>query len=271
MSGIIKGIKKAFRKVVKVVKKIALPALAIGAVVLTGGAAIGALPSLGSMLGGLGLSPALTGVLATAAKGATMGAVTSAVTGGNIIKGATTGLIAGGAIGGIGAAMAPAASTAVTGTGIAGNAGNAAATVANGGQSYFNSTLGMIEGGAGAAGTAAASAPVALGGIGATQAAQVAAGTGTGGGILGFLNQNPVLTGSLIQGIGSGLSASAAAKDAQRERERIEASYSDMSGLYQAPPGLAVVGQDPATRFNAPVYGRVDYDPATGRIVPKQG
>ena len=42
MSGVFKAVGKVFKGVVKVIKKVALPALAIGAIVLTGGAAIGA-------------------------------------------------------------------------------------------------------------------------------------------------------------------------------------------------------------------------------------
>ncbi len=67
MSGVLKKIGKVFKKVVKVVKKIALPVLAIAAVGLTGGAALGFLPGLSTTLGSLGLSPALTGILSTAA------------------------------------------------------------------------------------------------------------------------------------------------------------------------------------------------------------
>ena len=72
MSNPFKAIGKVFKKVVKVVKKIALPAIMIGAAVLTGGAALGLLPSVGSMLGagGLGLSAGLTSVISSAGTGA---------------------------------------------------------------------------------------------------------------------------------------------------------------------------------------------------------
>ncbi len=114
MSGVFKAIKKVFRAVVRVVKKIAVPALIIGAIVLTGGAALGALPALGGaggILGSLGISGPLATVLAGAVKGVAFGAATGAIggllTGKSIWKSIKAGAIMGGLTGGVMAAIGP--------------------------------------------------------------------------------------------------------------------------------------------------------------------
>ena len=122
MSGALKGIKKVFKTVGRVVKKVALPALAIGAVVFTGGAALGLAPMAGgfggavaSTLGSMGISgtgalgSALTGAVTQAGYGAVMGGVTAAVTGGDVSKGIATGGMLGAATGGLSGALRPAA------------------------------------------------------------------------------------------------------------------------------------------------------------------
>lgn len=214
MSGLLKGVKKIFKKVGKVLKKIALPALAIGAVVLTGGAALGVLPSIGALGSSLGLSAGLTGVLSSAASAATMGAVTSAVTGGNIIKGATTGLVVGGALGAAG--------------GLGQKVASAGTTASGGGGSmtgFMSPAEKFVSGaGGGGAGTVAAAAPAAVAANG---------GGGLGSGILSFLNNNPVVGGSLVQGIGSGMIASGQAKAQRKAEEREAANYSDTSQLFR--------------------------------------
>ena len=99
------GIGKALKSVVKVIKKVALPALALAAVVFTGGAALGLAPFVagGSLAGGMTgvlsgvfgtgfLGTTVTGALVGAANGAALGAITSAVTGGNISKGLEMGI-----------------------------------------------------------------------------------------------------------------------------------------------------------------------------------
>ncbi len=105
MSGVFRAIGKVFKGIVKVVKKVALPALMIGAVVLTGGAALGALPALGTILGSIGISgglaAALGGAISAGAIGAGVGGLTAAVTGGNILKGATRGFVGGAITGGL--------------------------------------------------------------------------------------------------------------------------------------------------------------------------
>ena len=113
MSGIFKAIGKIFKKVIKIVKKVLPYALMIGAVVLTGGAALGILPAVGTVLGGLGLSAGvtsiLTGAVISGAVGAGLGAITSAVTGNSILKGATAGFIGGAISGGVLGAISPTA------------------------------------------------------------------------------------------------------------------------------------------------------------------
>lgn len=99
MSGVLQGIGKVFGKVLKVAKKVAIPALMVGAVVLTGGAALGVLPALGTMVGGLGLSAGLTSVLTGAISTGAIGAVGGFLTGG--MKGATKGFLLGAATGGV--------------------------------------------------------------------------------------------------------------------------------------------------------------------------
>lgn len=274
MSGVIKSIGKAFKKVTKVIKKIALPALAIGAVVLTGGAALGLLPSIGALGGSLGLSAGLTGILSTAASGATFGFAGALLTGKNPIKGATMGLVTGAVAGGIGALASPTASTAATGASTAGggaaSAASPGAAMGNGVQAMnVNSSVAGLGGiGSATAPGVAAITPSAAGAVAA--APQVAAvPTGSSGGFMGFLNRNPTLTAGLIQGIGSGMVASEQSKQAERERAAVAANYGDMGGLFTMPEGYGATGQPAAERYDGAVYGRVKYDPNTGRVLAR--
>lgn len=284
MSGMLNSIRKVFKKVVKVVKKVGLPLLAIGAVVLTGGAALGVLPALGGaggLLASLGIKGVLAGVLTTAAKGAAMGALTSGITGGNIIKGATSGLIMGGVTGGIGAAMGGTAATAAQAAGGMAQSGSTGAadavtpnmtpltmagTDSGGNWSVPSDGSPMAISGSGIGSAAAPQTSFASG----PQIARVATTTSAptaGGGMLGWFNNlNGVTQGSLIQGIGGALTASANAKDARKEREREEASYGDNSGLYGAGSSRAYG----ASRYDAAIYGgKVKYDPRTGQVGPR--
>lgn len=280
MSGIIKGIKKTFKKVVKVIKKIALPALAIGAVVLTGGAALGVLPALGGaggMLASLGIGPALTGVLSSAATGATIGAGGALLTGGNIVKGATRGMIGGAVVGGIGAAMGPAATAANAASNAAGTAGTGAGTaiapISASGQSV--SAL-RAAGGIGSGGMSPLASPVLSSGLPSSVASLAPGNVASSAGgslsrVFGMMERNPMLTAGLVQGIGSGLSASAQARDARRQQEQERASYDGVGDYLNQYGEGGQGGQDPSSRFNAPIYGRVAYDRQTGRIVPVGG
>jgi hypothetical protein len=111
MSGVIRGVKKAFKAVgkvikgaVKVVTKIAPYALAAAAVVMTGGAALGlGIPTfaagVGSLVGGLGLSAGVTTALTGSIVGAGFGAATGGLLGGK--KGMMSGMLMGGLTGGL--------------------------------------------------------------------------------------------------------------------------------------------------------------------------
>lgn len=247
MSGALKSLGKVFKKVAKVIKKYALPILAIGAVVLTGGAALGVLPAIGGAGGlgaALGLSPALTGIISTAATSATVGAVGAGLTGGNIVKGATAGLVTGAALGAAGQLLGP-------GAGIAKTAASGAAANGGGAMSY---TSPAIDG-----------APMAIPSSGAPIAAPSG---GIGSGVLGFLERNPNLSAGLVQGIGGGLIASENAKEERKRDARIGENYGGYNGLNlgsgqifgaSTVPGGAPSGSGPIT-----------FDPTTGRFITRK-
>lgn len=220
MSGVLKAVGKVFKKVVKVVKKVALPALAIGAVVLTGGAALGVLPSIGALGSSLGLSAGLTSVLSSAASAATVGAVGSALTGGNIVKGATAGFVTGGLVGGIGQAMSKAGSVAAGGGGSVANAAASAAPAASNGFTV------PIDGSP----SFASAGPAA---IGAGMPAMASGGGNVVSGAFDFLGKNPMIAGSLVQGIGQGMMAKGQLKAQRKAEEREAANYDDTSQLFR--------------------------------------
>lgn len=249
MSGIFKAIGRAFKAVVNVVKKIALPVLAIGAVVLTGGAALGALPSVGGLASSLGLSPALTGVLTTAAKGATMGAITSGVTGGNIVKGAASGFAIGGALGAAGTMMN-------RGVSAASQAANITAADPNSVNSIISSSSPMQ----GALADTVAPNIAGGGGIGSGIASSIVGNPTGGGGILGWMERNPLMAGSLVQGIGGGIMSAEQAKAARQLDQQARDSYASYAGLG---PMASVASPSPIA------VPHVAIDPATGRIIQK--
>ena len=254
MSGVIKAIGKTFKKVAKVVKKFALPILAIAAVGLTGGAALGLLPAIGGAGGlgaAIGLSPALTGIISSAATSATIGAVGSAVTGGNIVKGATAGLVAGGAVGAAGALLGPASAAARTASVASGAAGAGAPVPA------------VTAGGIGSGISGATSAIPAV-----SAAASPAAGIGSG--IMGFVERNPMLAGQVINGIGSGLLASEQAKEQRKADARDQANYSGYNGLNLG--NSPVLGASTVPGSASPSGGGfITYDAATGRFITRKG
>ncbi len=112
MSGVIKGVKKVFRKVVKVAKKVLPIALGVAAIYFTVGAALGVPGTAGGWGGavsglteklGLGstLSSVLTGAVTQAGYGSLIGGGLAAVSGGDVRKGLLTGALAGAATGGV--------------------------------------------------------------------------------------------------------------------------------------------------------------------------
>jgi len=260
VSNPLKAIGRAFKAVVRVAKKVALPALAIGAVVLTGGAALGALPKVGALLAKAGIKGALASTLTAAAKGATIGAVGSALTGGNVVKGATAGFVTGGILGGANAALGgvKGLGTAAAGSGGSSSAASNALNVIDNGK--------IAAMGSGATATQGLGSAVASAGLGnAASAVPTAAAVPSSGGILGFMNQNPVMAGMAVQGLGQGLMAREQAKQQERDAAETAANYSDLSGL----PQYRSQGNNfaPANQvFNSAIYAgkRVTLDPKTG-------
>lgn len=258
MSGVLKAVGKVFKKVAKVVKKIALPALAIGAVVLTGGAALGVLPSIGAIGSSLGLSAGLTSVLSSAASAATVGAVGSAITGGNIVKGATAGFVTGGLLGGIGQAM-PKALGAAKAAG--GTVANVAASTTPAASTGFNVP---IDGSP----SFSSPTPAAMG----TGMPQVASGSGNVvSGAFDFLGKNPMITGSLVQGFGQGMMAKGQMKAQRKAEEREAANYDDTSQLFRlsSNSGQQSQQQGPEEVDGAPIPytgGAYVYDRNSGTV-----
>ena len=299
MSGVIKSIGKAFKKVVKVVKVVAPIALAVGAVVMTGGAALGLTPTfaagIGSVVGGLGLSTtltgALTGAVVSAGFGSAVGGATAAATGNNVLKGMQKGAAVGAVTGGVAGAVAPSAfgisgaTSATTPTGTTGllNAGRQAISAPTLGAAPLAldavpaiSATGALGGAAsaglasaaGIAAPALASAPLAVNAVPAISAA-----ASGGGGLLGFASQNPMLAGSLISGAAKGLGGTsgdgrtyADQQDSQEDSSKFAyggayAGKADPFGLKPyATPSIA-----PA--YTPPAGPRWQYDSKTNSIV----
>jgi len=274
MSGVLKGIGKVFKKVGHVLKKVALPVLAIGAVVLTGGAALGLLPAVGSVLGGLGLSAGLTTALTGVVTGAGWGGLVGGITGGKkgLLKGALLGGVTGGvlsATGALGAAAAPSA----TGAGAATTAASSAPVVGGGG---LLSSASELAQGVSAVPANLTSAIPSIASAGAS-AAPALAGTG---GLLG--GSNPYVLPSLLQGVGGALSQHEADKSlSKRERQQAEmraANYRVNGGLlmpdYRNPNDNQ--RPDPADRFSPSYYDRIQpktqyvYDEQLGQVVEKK-
>lgn len=259
MSNPLKAIGKVFKKVGKVIKKVALPALAIGAAVLTGGAALGVLPSIGSLGSSLGLSAGLTSVLSTAGQSALFGAGTSLLTGGNPLKGATTGFAAGAALGGLDKVMG--------GTGAPFGGGAKAVQQTSPSLGLDSLTNGRLASGGAITPASTASATGGLGGftssapvapvastsvLNASAPASIAQTTQTAaGGLGGFLSRQPYLLPSLIQGVGGGLSSAAQAKEnrniRQEARDYIAGNYEGSGNFY--PSGVNTYSQPTQAAF----------------------
>lgn len=242
MSGLFKSIGKVFRKVVKTVKKIAIPALAVAAAVFTGGAALGGLPTMSGAMGGLvsqlGLSSGLTSALTTGLTNAGFGALL----GGK--KGALMGF-------GSGLLGAPALDKAL---GIGGQA--TGANLIRGSQFTVDAAMPNMGSAAGsAAGNAAGSAASQIG-------STIQNATQSGGGGLGGLLGNPMVASQLLQGVGGGLLAAQQAKEERKQREREEANLSLEGGL------LDVGNINSGTKFDPyAVKASWKYDPKTQQLV----
>lgn len=270
MSGIFKSIGKVFKKVVKVavtgvaglikpLRKILLPALMVGAVVLTGGAALGALPAIGSVLGSVGISGGLASVLggaiSTGALGAVTGGLGAAISGKNILKGATGGFLSGALTGGVmGAAGMVSPNGILSDMGIGSQAAAKQGLLATG---KLSNTTGFVGGNTAGGGVidnaptgvlhdvgagefsatdlgetldpiaSGGSVTAATAGSGATLTSVPSAlgATTTGGGLLGSTGGwiGPALQfgGQVLSGIGQGQAAAATAKN-QAQQSRLE-------------------------------------------------
>lgn len=243
VSGVLKSVGKIFKKAVSLIKKIAIPALAIAAVVFTGGAALGLLPTFASAIGGvvgsLGLSTGLASALTAGVVNAGFGAAAGGLLGGR--KGMEMGFLAGAGSGLLGM-------PAIGASGAAGAAGGAGSAATAAGAS-------VVE-----AATAAGAIP---GAVSAAAPSLVSTTVAGGGGLLGGVN--PLIASNLIQGLGSGLSNSAAAKEERRERERRTANYS-LEGSLLDPAVMAGVEQ--ATQFSPyDAQPKWTYDAVAGRMV----
>jgi hypothetical protein len=281
------ALKRLFKRVRKVVKKVAVPLLVVGAVAFTAGAALG-LPSMaggwgGAVSGALGkvgitgastIGKVLVGAATQAGYGAVIGGVTSMATGGKFMDGATKGAmlgaVTGGFMGGMGMQTDPLA-----------KAFGGGATPPGG--DVIMSTKGALPGATGSQGLM--QNPQFLETVGA-QAAGVApplgavAPAGGGGGFWDYLKSpaGSTLAGSVISGaatgIGSYMEGQQASKDADKQYERlIGANRGLRYGAAMAPTMTADSFPRAATPASAtvaqaaPGKGRYEYDPSVGRIV----
>lgn len=238
--GLFSGIKKAFKKVFKIVKKVAPIALMVGAIVFTGGAALGLAPlgiaggwggAMAALTSSIGMTGAgasiLTGALTHAGFGAAIGAAGAAVTGGNIIKGAGMGAAAGAVTGGLSGAMGGFGAAGSSATGL-GNPADVAAGMTAPAQA------------ASVAPQVATAGPAVAG----------AASNGPAGGFGAFLNNNSNLVGQAVQGIGSGLAQGMQNKEDRRAREERRESYEFGMGQYQSQPYDASGNPTPTERYS---------------------
>ena len=268
MSNPLKAIGKTFKKVWKATKKFVLPVLAIGAVVLTGGAALGILPALGA--GGLGLSAGLASVVSSAGVGGMLGGATAALMGKNVLKGITAGGVIGAATGGLGLALKP-ATTAASVAGSGGAAGNAATLPLSSG-TVSSLTAGAAREAGGAILPLSAST---VSGLGAGAAREVAtslapaASSGLSSALGGagrlISGINPTVGAGLIAGLGQGISGYAQAKSAEgmqdRQNERTDENYSTIGSSW-APMAPRSIGLGAGTQRR----GIWKVDPKSGEI-----
>lgn len=300
MSGVLKSIGKVFLspisvviggKVGKVIRKVALGAIMAGAVVLTGGAAIGALPALGSasMLGGLGLSAGLTSALAGAVSTGAVGAVVGGLTGG--FKGATKGFLMGAATGGIMGGLGMMGPNGLLGGGkaAAGSLVQKSGSTALTGLAKTSASPGFWSDVSGALGSGAVETVKS-----AVPLVQAAAGSGLPpvAGLGGGLAQNPALVSQLLGGVASAFAPNEYKQKYTAEQEAAQRmaifsfgggdpdgkkkKYGYIPGVYsgQANPfGTPYYGAPPA-RFAAASYfqpGRnwIEWDPSIPGVVQR--
>lgn len=285
MSSVVKGIKKAFKKVGKFLKK-ALPiVLAVGALVFTGGAALGLTSvawggaggiasTIGSAIGGSGVvGSALTGAITQAGYGALAGGVISKASGGSFSQGAKAGAITGAITGGVSHAYGHLKNAAqgIQGPGVQANGVKTTAMPDAGAPTgqYLDaagnpiSTEQAVAAGTNVPGVPGTPPPP-------TGLSQKLAGAFKEG---GWVERNQDLVGNVVKGVGGALVAGGEAdaeKDLLRERQRLTAANyagTDPGANYRpAQPGSG--GLMPSQRFSANYYGSFEYryNPETARI-----
>jgi hypothetical protein len=255
MSGVFKAIGKVFKKVAKVVKKVLPYALVIGAIVLTGGAAIGALPAVGSIIGGLGLSAGVTTALTSAVTMAGWGGLAGLVTGGpkGMLKGGLMGAIGGGILGVAGPAL--------------GSLGGATSALQGGAGALPFDALS-----AGTAGANVAGASATAGGGGIVSGLLGSGGSGGGS----FLNNG--ILGNILSGVGSGQQAAADYKAQKKLMEAKAHVYDENYDLSGSPltSGLLspyTLGYKDLQAPELDAYSSPTawvYDPTQGKVVRRQ-
>lgn len=304
MSKIIKGVKKVFQKIVPVIKKVAPYALAIGAIVFTAGAALGATgilgmgwggaaAALGGAAGGGTIGGVIAGAMTQAGWGALSGGLISKAQGGSFLKGAQAGALTGAVTGGVMGGLNPQAALSkgpVKSTpsqqGPATPSTIPEAPVANDGLSFVNTdkfqprTLAQ---------TAGMGPPSVAGTVSSLAEQTVSPNTSGGffknlfkeGGVFGkggFVDKHDAMIGSAVRGLASGLGGgegegeggSSRSDDIRTQFEETRSNYSgtDPSRNYR---GLAPVegGESPKERFDPDRYVSYDfqYDPSVGRVV----
>jgi hypothetical protein len=293
-----------FRKVSKVFRKVTSSkigkviggALAIGAIVFTGGAALGLAPmaggwgaAMGSLAGTLGLTgtlgSVLTGAFTMAGYGAALGGIGSLAMGGDFFQGAAGGALIGGATGGLMGGMGFATDPLAGAFGDAGAASGAtpatpATSSVTGASAATNAPT--VSGGALSSpmtgpqfASAGAAAPVSTAGTPFTTAAGAAPAAPTGGlfGTGGWIERNGTLVGTAVSGLGQGLMGGMAARDSgkadQRLRDQITGSFNIDYSDRSAGMGGDASKPSPENRFGS--RKRYAYNPESRRIELMEG
>jgi hypothetical protein len=276
MSGVAKAIGKVFKKVANVVKKVAPIALAAGAILFTGGAALGLTAGFGGAiagaLGSVGISTTgalgsiLTGAVTQAGYGAAIGGVASMVGGGDFEDGAAIGAIGGAITGGltgaVGAMGAPAAASAPSTTG--------AMTVSSKGLPAAGMPMARPAGLMAA--TSAAPATVAAPAV-AAPAGLASAAPAAGKGFWDFVNTPAVAStiAGAAQGALSGMGEGDDSTEQQiawnrEQQDRVTSSYDIDPGALDS-GASAVSSVDKARTTSIPRRARARWSPEAGRIV----
>jgi hypothetical protein len=293
MSGIVRSVKKVFKKVASSAIGKIIIAVAVSYFTAGLGAAF-----LGATGLATGMSATMTTVLSHAISGSIAGGITSGLTGGDIGKGMLFGGVGGAVTGGVQSALGN--YTTIPGQTAPGDAagkigveqgvqspGEASVAVQEiGPPANLDTSAGSVGVPAGSAANLHPSAGPADGFVGSAK------GPGGSGGLLGgvgdWIEKNPTAAtigaSTAIQGIGQGMMASGqaeAATEAAEASRRAEAeklagirgSHEGMTGLLNPSTVAATrAGQaprpTPGQRFDPSVYqGEYIYDPEKGRII----